>query len=437
MGKQPGSDGVVVEMVRALSWSTLLWLYLLFLVRLGGWETERPGSMRHISLLPVKQKFYIRALQSAVRRERKPHETNILGYEPGRSTAGVTATLRQVLNKATEWCVGAFLASADVEGAFDGIKHDDVVKALLQKGVHPESVCSLLRESSDLKGRINLPGAPMSPAFLCARGTRQGSVEGPDMWNQVLDNALREPASRWESEGIGFMLAKDYRKGKKRRGSSGEDVKDEGRVHHYLCWADDLYAMAGTMKHLTHILEDKTNAIERLGMRWKEKSLTIVAGVLTEYEPGDTVEIISYGGVRWIWRVVEGMEALGTWLDNRGCSEASMWHRISKANSMFYAKKALFCDPKLPVKKRIEAFYSTCVPAALHGAGEWTYTQSMFQALRIWELGKLRRVLCLRRRPNEGWVDYMKRTGVIAARQLKKHGQQRVQTLAMRRELPE
>ena len=33
----------------------------------------------------------------------------------------------------------------------------------------------------------------------------------------------------------------------------------------------------------------------------------------------------------------------------------------------------------------------------------------------------------------EGWVDYMKRTGVIVARQLKKHGQQRVQTLAMRR----
>ena len=50
------------------------------------------------------------------------------------------------------------------------------------------------------------------------------------------------------------------------------------------------------------------------------------------------------------------------------------------------------------------------------------------------ELGKLRRVLCcLRRRPNEGWVDYMKRTGVIAARQLKKHYEQRVQTLAMRR----
>ena len=76
-------------------------------------------SMRYISLLLVTQKFYIRALQTAVRRERKPHETNILGYEPGRSTAGVAATLRQVLSKAAEWGVGAFVASADVEGAFD------------------------------------------------------------------------------------------------------------------------------------------------------------------------------------------------------------------------------------------------------------------------------------------------------------------------------
>ena len=84
--KQPLPDGVVVEMVRALSWSTLLWLYLLFLIRLGGWETETPDawcevvftaipkksdkvgfrSMSYISLLTVIQKFNIGALQTAV-----------------------------------------------------------------------------------------------------------------------------------------------------------------------------------------------------------------------------------------------------------------------------------------------------------------------------------------------------------------------------------
>ena len=54
------------------------------------------------------------------------------------------------------------MASGDVEGAFDGIRHEDVTQALLQKGVHPGAVCSLLRESFDPQGRISLPGAPVS-----------------------------------------------------------------------------------------------------------------------------------------------------------------------------------------------------------------------------------------------------------------------------------
>ena len=211
---------------------------------------------------------------------------------------------------------GAFVESAHVEGAFHCIKHDDFERALLQKGVHPESFCA-----NPVISRVELilPEAPLSPAFLYARGARQGNVEGPDMWNQVLDNALREPTCRWESEGIGFILAKNYHKAQKRRRvSSGDAVKDESRVLHHFCWADDLYAMTGTMNHLTRILEVMTNAIERLGMRLKEKSLTIVAGPFTEYKPGDVVEIISNSGRRWTWRMVEGMEALGTWLDNGG-----------------------------------------------------------------------------------------------------------------------
>ena len=50
----------------------------------------------------------------------------------------------------------------------------------------------------------------MSSPFPYARGARQGSVEGPDMWNQVLDYALREPAARWEYKKIGFKMAVDY-----------------------------------------------------------------------------------------------------------------------------------------------------------------------------------------------------------------------------------
>ena len=74
--------------------------------------------------------------------------------------------------------------------------------------------------------------------------------------------------ARWETEGIGFRLATDNRKAqKRRRGSSAEAMKNEGRVLHHLCWADDVYAMAGAMEHLTRILVDMTNSMEQLGMQ--------------------------------------------------------------------------------------------------------------------------------------------------------------------------
>ena len=55
---------------------------------------------------------------------------------------------------------------------------------------------------------------------------------------------------------------------------------------HHLCWADDLYATAGSFEHLIRILTDMTNAVEDLDMRWKEKSLKIVARPYTAYKPG-------------------------------------------------------------------------------------------------------------------------------------------------------
>ena len=47
-----------------------------------------------------------------------------------------------------------------------------------------------------------------------------------------------------------------------------------------------------------------------------------------------------------------------------------MAQNLQKGNSMFFAKRALLCDPKVPVKKRIHAVHSTFAAEVLHGAGE-------------------------------------------------------------------
>ena len=202
-------------------------------------------SLKHISLLSVTQKFLHPCFAVRCQSE-KIHEINILGYELGKLIADVTATLRQVLRKAWLRLM-----------SFHRVKHDDVEKALFQKGVHFESVSSLLRESSDLKGRINLPGAPMSSAFLYALGARQGSVEGPDMWNQVLDNSENLQVAGKRRMCVS-CLPETTAKPKR------------GVAIHHLFWADDMYATAGTMNHLARTLENMTNAIEPLGMKWEK-----------------------------------------------------------------------------------------------------------------------------------------------------------------------
>ena len=53
---QKHANSLDLEMVRALSWPTLLWLHLLFLVRLGGWETERPEAWREVVLTAIPKK---------------------------------------------------------------------------------------------------------------------------------------------------------------------------------------------------------------------------------------------------------------------------------------------------------------------------------------------------------------------------------------------
>ena len=134
----------------------------------------------------------------------------------------------------------------------------------------------------------------------------------------MLDNALREPDARWETEGIGFRLATDDRRTqKKRRGPSSDAVDNGGRVLHHLCWANDLSAMSGTMDRLTRNVKDMTNCIELLGMQWTEEphyccdTQSIRLKTLWDHQQGSTMGVTRGGrygggglvaGFSWLFR---------------------------------------------------------------------------------------------------------------------------------------
>ena len=347
-------------MLKELPWDSLVWLYLLLLMRFSGWDREdpkgwkevvmvaipKPGTdkkgmeaLRLISLLPVLQKTYVRMLQLAETPERSADVCNVLGYRAGCSPADVSESARLALAKADEWGLPIAIASADVLRAFEQVRHADIAESLLSKKVHPEFVHAYMQELAGVSASIFLPGASPSEHFKYERGVKMGGVDGPDQFNSVLDHAIGPCARRWKEEGRGFKLREDYRRLKTARMERLQEDQaiDQGIAISHQVWADNFYAYGGTGGELRHILQDATDSLEEKGLFWKQSSLEVIAGTFSELQPGSVMRVQSRLGHVWDFRIVSSMEVLGVLLDRAGSSMASVRHRIAKATKHFYA----------------------------------------------------------------------------------------------------
>ena len=260
-----------------------------------------------------------------------------------------------------------------------------------------------MRESFDLQERISLLGAPVAPELDCARGDRQGEVwmgltHGTRCWTMPC-RSLQHVEKLKE---LGFRLATDCRIAQKKiRGSSGSVMDCGGRVLHHLCSADDPYAMAGTVAHLTCILKDMRYYTERLGMLCKEKRLAIVAGPYTDYKAGDTVEITGDDGCGAWWMV--WMRWARGWVYVAAQRLAS-WHRIGKSQFSVPRKEILAVRSQGSGQEAQTCLLLHVCGCCTARAGEWAHTQSMFQALRIWELGQTQTCFMFSQEDRRDWV---------------------------------
>ena len=124
--------------------------------------------------------------------------------------------------------VGAFVASADVEGAFLMVSNMMMLKKLCFRKVsilNPSALLCANPVTSRVESICLVPRCRLLFCALMVLGNRawKALTCGTKCWTMHSEN-------RWETEEMGFMFARDYCKAqKRRRGSSGDAVKDEGR----------------------------------------------------------------------------------------------------------------------------------------------------------------------------------------------------------------
>ena len=191
----------------------------------------------------------------------KPSLVHTYGFRSGKRTADVTSILKELLHYATTWRRKVFVASQDVETAFDSMCHDYLMEAMLQRGLHPMSVLALMRELTGLSATISIPGAGCTDAFEFSRGGKQGGIVTPDEFSMFIEYMMTPIVKRWHARGLGFRF-------------------ESGVIVTHLLWADNVWLVAEKSEDLALMIQELSLAISLSKLKWKSSSLEVMAGGL-------------------------------------------------------------------------------------------------------------------------------------------------------------
>ena len=154
-----------------------------------------------------------------------------------------------------------------------------------------------------------------------------------------------------------------------------------------------------------------TRAVCLHKLDWKRDSLEFMCVGGLARESIDTLAVGAAGrdGTPVVFRRVFEMVVLGNLVDIKGSTRRSLDHRFLKAEGCYWANLPALRGPG-DVPDKLRSWQSGPATSAAHGASTWHLCQTTLHEIKRWEFQWLRNILRLRRRPDEGCLEYNART---------------------------
>ena len=182
-------------------------------------STEKVDNYRPICLLPTIYKAMTKAvLQRVEKCLEEAEEPTQAGFRSRFSTLDHAHSIKQLIEKLTEYNIPSYLALVDFAKAFDSLEWPILWRALSLQGVHQDLIALLQRLYLESKSDILVNGQPVPVSIK--RGVRQGCPLSPRLFTAVLRMILND--CDWEGDGI----------------------KVNGRNLTHLAYADDIVLIA-------------------------------------------------------------------------------------------------------------------------------------------------------------------------------------------------
>ena len=168
----------------------------------GKGSRSEPSSYRPIFLLDVIGKLYASMVVARLNKTVELPETQY-GFRKGYSTEQAILAIRTVIRKSLDQRRPVDLVFVDITKAFDSVPHQALFNLLQHVGASTNIQHTMQQLHDKPKGTIQ----GTTKHFTCKRGVRQGSIEGPILFNLFLQKILEEVFQHGNTNGVPFITA--------------------------------------------------------------------------------------------------------------------------------------------------------------------------------------------------------------------------------------
>ena len=389
-----GSDGLTVNMVKALDWDLRARLAAAVRRTVVG-EVQVPPSWTEDKVIPIKKDKdaaprakglrYLRQgalLQKiaahTLRDSWRPLPPWVLGGLARCRPDDIAEVVRACAVLATEWTNPAWsctVGAADVYRAYDSVGFTETAKVL--SSLPPEA--GPVFATPLFEGKVNLEGATEGEGSLRPQvGVRTGAVESGMLLAQILAAALGHLPAQWAAKGWAFF-------------------PPEVGASCFL-WVDNIFVLGQSEEAVLEMIADVGESLRQRGFFFKPSSLEVMRCGRAPTTHGAAVIPGRVGtgpeGEVLQMRRVGAMAVLGYKPQASGHEREELEHHLRQADRAWFGIRRVVSARWASAAARFKALAQRLWPIALPpGCGAWALSKADCQALRAWELDKIRKVL--------------------------------------------
>ena len=379
--KAPGLDGITSELIKAGGPNLAVLLHK----TIGNiWTDEKlPADLLNSVLCPIHKKgnkldcsnyrgisllnTAYKILANILSRRLDPYMESFVqnyqaGFRSGLSTSDQLFTIRQILQKCSEFGVETHHLFIDFKAAYDTIIREELWH-LMEEFKFPAKLTRLLKATlAGVMCHIRVQGDTAEP-FEAKYGLKQGDALSTKLFNIALEGCVRR--AKLEVNGTIFTKSTQL-----------------------LAYADDIDIVGRNVASVKETYIALERQATRLGLRVnEEKTKYMVAGRATRSRLGQNITIGENN-----FEVVSEFTYLGALINAENNTTSEIKRRIVLASRSFYGLRKHLKNRLLSLKTKTLIYKTLILPVLTYASESWSMSRADEELLHVFERRILRTI---------------------------------------------